>query len=766
MAVRLQMKLGLVAEHDRLEDSPDTVAIVEPTIGATARSKGSLFLVVTGVGRGRRLRDATHLVADTVQSEYYYDESAGLVVCLEKAVRAANRLLLAQRERLALGGGPTGPIGIGLAVVRGNELYVVTIGPAEAYLVRQAHLLTLPDAGRAHGLPMEAVTPEVWRGEIAVRDSLVLISSNVTAKLGPDELKDAVVTLHPQAAMEHLHHRFVAAGGTGSDAALALEAGEVSATAHRGRLVPVRPPEPLAGLPDRSPIPLADSVGGGMAAVSSGASRARSAVGSAVAGLADRVQDLLPRRGARYRRITPAATRRESQRRAAFAVLAFVGVVALLGVGLWVIGGSGPVTQIPLINAGEKALATAREDLRLVFDNGTDFIAADPRRAEELLKDAVAKVDDAAAAGIPASTLSPLRSRAAGGLDRLYGVVEVAPQTAFSFASQNPAFDLGGLVRGPDGAPYLLDRATKAVYRVSLQTHKAVPIMRAGQAVASAGVKVGVPRYLAVGGPDLLMLDDTNILWRWRPTDDTGKGTLRRLPVKESASWGSDILGIGTFVANFNAALYNLYVLDPSEQQILRYTMLADGSSYPAVATRYLTTPQDVTKVTSMYIDGEVYLADAGLVERFVGGRTGDWALAAPRDDVLRPTRRYSLIDSPDPRRQGALYVYDAANGRVVAFDKLTGAYQAQYRPAGGSPAWGLLRAFYVVPRSPGQAPAIFWIDGDTLGTAVLEQVPGAFPGSSPGASPSPSGAAGPGPSGAPGVTPKPSAKPRPTPSP
>ncbi len=249
--------------------------------------------------------------------------------------------------------------------------------------------------------------------------------------------------------------------------------------------------------------------------------------------------------------------------------------------------------------------------------------------------------------------------------------------------------------------------------------------MRAGQAVASAGIKVGVPRYLAVGGPDLLMLDDKNILWRWRPTDDTGKGTLRRLPVQESSSWGNDILGIGTFVANFNAALYNLYVLDPSEQQILRYTMLADGSSYPAVATRYLTTPQDVTRVTSMYIDGEVYLADAGLVERFVGGRTGEWSLAAPGDDTLRPTRRYTLIDSPDPRRQGTLYVFDAANGRVMAFDKLTGAYQAQYRPAGGSPAWNHLRDFYVVPRSPGQAPAIFWIDGNTLGTAVLEQVPG-----------------------------------------
>src|SRR5450756_2828569 len=138
MAVRLQMKLGLVAEHDRLEDSPDTVAIVEPTIGATARSKGSLFLVVTGVGRGRRLRDATHLVAETVQSEYYYDESAGCLLYTSQSPRAANRRLLAQRERLALGGGPTGPIGIGLAVVRGNELYVVTIGPV-SYTHLRAH---------------------------------------------------------------------------------------------------------------------------------------------------------------------------------------------------------------------------------------------------------------------------------------------------------------------------------------------------------------------------------------------------------------------------------------------------------------------------------------------------------------------------------------------------------------------------------------------------------------------------------------------------
>ena len=47
MAVRLQMKLGVVAEHDRLADSPDTLVVVEPSVGSVARSKGHLYLLVT-----------------------------------------------------------------------------------------------------------------------------------------------------------------------------------------------------------------------------------------------------------------------------------------------------------------------------------------------------------------------------------------------------------------------------------------------------------------------------------------------------------------------------------------------------------------------------------------------------------------------------------------------------------------------------------------------------------------------------------------------
>ena len=343
------MKLGLVRRAERLADSPDTVVIVEPTIGATARSKGSLFLVVTARA-GPRLREATHLVAETIRREYYYDESAGLVVCLEKAIRAANRRSSPSGTGSGLGDGPTGPIGVGLAVVRGNELYVVTTGPAEAYLVRQAHLLTLPDADpRPAACRSTDLAPEVWRGEIAVGDSLVLVSSNLTREARPGRAQGRRGDAPPAGGDGASPPPVRGRRRRGSDAAIAFEATEVSATTQQ------RPPRSRAaaraarGPPDRSPIPLADSVGDGLAAVSSGASRARSGRRQRarpgrldrLAGPAAAARDPLsagharrdPARVAAPGRGRGARVRRRGRR--------------LLGIGLWVIGGTGGTDQDP-----------------------------------------------------------------------------------------------------------------------------------------------------------------------------------------------------------------------------------------------------------------------------------------------------------------------------------------------------------------------------------------------------------------------------------
>ena len=102
MAVRLHMKLGVVAEHDRLADSPDTLVVVEPSVGSVARSKGHLYLLVTSRISSRHALEATRLAAETIRNEYYYDESAGIRVCLQKAIATANKRLAHQADRLGL----------------------------------------------------------------------------------------------------------------------------------------------------------------------------------------------------------------------------------------------------------------------------------------------------------------------------------------------------------------------------------------------------------------------------------------------------------------------------------------------------------------------------------------------------------------------------------------------------------------------------------------------------------------------------------------
>jgi hypothetical protein len=724
MAVRLQMKLGVIAEPDRVMDSPDTVVVVEPSVGAVARSKGNLYLIVTSTVTSQRAAEATQLAAETIRSEYYYDESAGIRVCIQKAITSANKRLGHQRDRLGLqGDGEDGPIGIGVAVVRGNELYVGTIGPAEAYLIRQARLSTLPDPHRERGLPTRDLEPDVWRGEISVGDSLVLVSPNVMKRLGPDELKDAMVTLHPQPAMEHLHHRFVAADGSASDGMIAIEATEVASTQKARTLVPVRPSEPLAGTPDRSPIPLADNVTDGVAAVQASAFRARAAAGGAFDRLVLRLQDLLPRRRTAYRRVTPAAAKRETQRRAAIAVLALVTVTGgLFGV-VWAVGGQGQGRDLASLTAGQAALRMAQDNLAAVSGPGIDLIRDDRPKALELLSQAYGALDDAAANGIPPSTIKPFRDEAVAGLDRIYGVVPVAATVLRAFTGGDTTPDVGSMILGPGGAPFVLDRATKSVYRIDPATKVAALIFREG--TNAAGGVEAAPKMMTLGASrDLLIVDEQNVLWRWRPANDKGAGTTTRVRVSDSAGWGDDIQAIGTFLRDASAGLYNLYVVDPSEEQILVYYPASDGAGFPADAIDRLAVARDLSAVEALYIDSDIFVTDDGSIVRFVDGRAEGWETDELPDSLLREQPQYSLLASASEKRTGVLYAYDRANQRVVAIDKGKGTYLEQYRLAGNAPGWEDLRGMYVVLAGEDAPATLVWANNEGLYTSILEAVP------------------------------------------
>ena len=755
MAARLKLKLGLVAEHDRLPDSPDTLVVVEPSVGSVARSKGHLYLLVTSRVSSRHALEATRLAAETIRNEYYYDESAGIRVCIQKAIGTANKRLIHQADRLGLKSPEeNGPIGVGLAVVRGNEMYVATVGPAEAYLIRQARLSTLPDPHRERGLPSNGLEPDVWRGEVSVGDSLVLVSPNIVARLGADELKDAMLTLHPQSAMEHLHARFVAADGSGSDGAVAFEATEVATTSRGRSLVPVRPAEPLAGAPDRSPIPLADNVQASGAAVTAAAGTARTAAGGALERIVTRLQELMPRRKPAYRRVTPLASRRETQRRAAVAALALVTVVGGLGLAVYVFGGTGQQQAISSANAGQAAIDKAQANLAAVSGPGIDLVADDPSQAERLLTEAYQRLDAATAAGVGSARIDPLRTQVVAALDRLWGVVSVGSTDIFTFAAKqgDKPYDLRAMVLGPDGVPYVLDATTSSVYRIDLKRKRPTLVVQTGR---SAVGPVASLRFLAVGGRDLLILDSKNLLLRWRAANDAGKGTLTVGNIPSARTWGNDVTTIATFLRDERRNLYNLYVVDPSEQQIRVYTPAADGNGFPAKSSPWLSTSRPVDQMTSVYIDSDVYIAEAGVLERFTAGKSGGWEPDALKDQLLRPSMDVTLLAGVGDPRNGTVYGYDKTNGRVLAFDKASGKYIAQYRLAANPAGWNDLRGMYVLPGIDQNPATLVWMSATGIHQSLLTPV-AATPSASgsPGASGSP---ASPGPSGSGAAAPSPS---------
>ena len=185
--------------------------------------------------------------------------------------------------------------------------------------------------------------------------------------------------------------------------------------------------------PDRSPIPLADNVQAAGAAVASAADSARTVAGNAFERTIARLHDLLPRRRPAYRRVTPLASRRETQRRAAIAIIALLVVVGSLAMSVWAFGGRTPQGAISSINAGQAALDKAQEDLTMVSGPGIDLVADDRNEALRLLTEAYTELGKAEDASVSSRVVDPVRAKVVALLDRAYGVVDVTSTPLFTF---------------------------------------------------------------------------------------------------------------------------------------------------------------------------------------------------------------------------------------------------------------------------------------------------------------------------------------------
>ena len=406
------------------------------------------------------------------------------------------------------------------------------------------------------------------------------------------------------------------------------------------------------------------------------------------------------------------------RRRAATALLVAIVIAGVGGAGALYLSRTSP--ELDAAARGRAAMASATQAVDEALDPQTNLVVNDPERAQKLLTEALTGLVTAEAGGVNATSIAALRVRAAATLNTLLLVNSITATTLFDFAAAKASVTLASITAGPDGLPYVVDSQTGAVYRVDPQKGRATVIYQPGFDLF--GTRTGKALIITSAGPDTLIFDASSNLWRWRPADSAGRGTLVKLRVRDGATWGTDIRAIVGFAADPGTGLYRLYVVDPSARQILRYQPAADGTGYPSSPTGFLTSPiSSLGSVDSIVIDGDMYLAQAGTIRRYVAGVQDNWAPADPGDSVLRPTPNYTLITSLGDARTGSLFAWDSAAHRVIQFSKgPSGAMIAQYLLSDQhGPVTGVIGG-YLAPANDGGAPSFVWATATGIYSAVL----------------------------------------------
>ncbi len=708
MSNRLATRIGLLAGDERAPDALDLVRFREPTTGSEVRTKGSLFLLAQVTGGDPALGRAAAEALERIERDYYYDLSAGAIGAISKALIGANRLLYHQRSRLGLT--RRGGVSIVAFVVRGREGHVAKLGPAAAVIVRGERMFELPPppsvdeedprvrerrVAESLGEALE-IRPYTWQGELAAGDRVALLSRNVAQVVGVDEVQRALATLRPAAAVEHLHQLFLIRGGQGSDGLLALELVELAATAATHQLEPVHPHEELAGLPDRSPVPLADAIGhllhrGGDAIDAGQRALARGLLVGVNMALA-----FVPRRRAQYPTSIPRTAVREEGRRRRRGLLGIGAVAALLAVGATVASLPNPRPTDAILRASiaRTAISDALDLLGTVEErvDGRDLVDRDPTRAAGLLTDALAAIGRASEVGVAPEALDPLRSRAERGLDTIYAVGRLfASTTLADLATAFTGIDPIDMVVASDGSLWVAEIGRGRVIRVDPASGEATVLYRAGEDLG--GITAGAPWMIATAATDVVLLDRDRHAWRF----DLVEQVAHPLGLIGLESVSSESRLLTALQHRPPLEIFNLYLVDPGQEDVIKW---GPGDvipvRYPDPPEPYLVERPDlpVSEARDMFVDANLWLLQARTVTRVNFGTPlaqEDYSLDPPPDAAVRPELDYRLLDGATIGDRETFYVYDAANARILAYQHADGSFLRQWLAPRSGPRAGLL---------------------------------------------------------------------------
>ena len=709
MSTRFATLIGLPSDDERTVDRSDVVAVHEPTAGAQIRTKGSLYLLAQVTGADPRLGRAAREALAAIQREYYYDLTGGVPVALGRALRVANRRLYHDRERLGIPA--RARIGLVALVIQEREGHLARLGAPTAVLVRDGRMYEVPPPPAAterdpRPRPREVassagealhVEPYTWRGPLSAGDRVALVSRQLARVIGADELKRSLLGHRPSEAVEHLERLFASRGATGSDGILALEVTEVPVTRAPHALEPVHPAEPLAGLPDRSPVPLADAIGRTLHGAGDSVVGARRAVADALPRLAGLVLAFVPRRRPAFpRRISRTADIRDGRRRRV-GVTGMAAVAALVAVGGTVAGlpAARPTDAIPRATVARESIADATSLLAAVDERirGADLVDRDPGAARAQLAAARVELDRALAAGVPSRRLTALVAGLDGSLDRLHRVTRIAPPAV--------VVDLGAelddvvptdMVAASDGTLWVLETGRGRVVRVDPVARTATVVYRAGQALPDGDLP-GDPWLIATAATDVVVIDRDRAAWRI----DLAEQLPRRMTLRGIGGLSPETTLIAALQHRPPLEIFNLYLVDAESGELSRWTPPAlIPVEYPDPPEPYLSgTPDlDPRLARDLRVDVNGWLLHADTVTRIDFGTPrgqDEYSLDPPPDADVRRVLDYRLLDGATIGDRELLFVYDAASARLLAFQRADGAFVGQWMAPEAGPARGAL---------------------------------------------------------------------------
>ncbi len=680
------------------QEAPDNLACVD---GA---ARGTLYLVAEVAGEAEGRDELARELIETVRRAYLASRGS-ITLALTQAVCEGNDFfynLNASTPREA-----RRYAGLGAAVLRGSDLFIAQGGPGLTCRVRGTTLQRYPgdspwfdsefDPAQAHGdyssegaVPIgvrREYTPDIFHLTLEPSDIILLSTSSLAHLLSDAELLDTLVERHPDEIVESLEDL---AGATD----LSVIALAVSPTASFAPLpasptldAPAPPPERQPSetqvrLPSRAhelgaemPGKVRAVVGGAAGALGESLRQidwgaAGQATGRVLRGLLRGATHLMAFATRAFTPDAPAEGRRASAPASArlhsiwrLAALVFPVLLVLIGGGAWL------NYRAEVAQAHAARIEQLVQQANAVFDSGKNLARTGDKAGARAAFDKVLALAEQTKAIAPNHAAArKLTYDAQDQLDTLNGISVLLFLPRFAtFDSQAAPTRI--VTHWPD--IFILARGQGRIYRYTTNEAgtSAAPAANDG-VILKTGDKVGertVGELIDIVWIDagrLVALDRSGLFLQYDPA----RSSWTPRAASDGSGWKNVTLGL-SYVGN-------LYLLDPTRNQILKYVASAEGVWSSSVTYLAPGVNIDLSNAADVAIDGDVWVLRAdGALWRLAAGRLADFTLR----DLETPMSKPSALHTS--QTMVGLYIADAGNQRIVQFDKATGRYVRQFRP-------------------------------------------------------------------------------------